>query len=127
MQTKSLLISGSILMALAVAFGAFGAHVVQEMLSPDRFEVYQTAVEYHFYHALGLILLGGISLHLPDSAMLRWSGRMLLAGILIFSGSLYLLTLTDTGWFGAITPIGGLAFIAGWLLLAIAVFKYGLA
>jgi len=127
LQTKSLLISGSILMALAVAFGAFGAHVVQEMLSPDRFEVYQTAVEYHFYHALGLILLGGISLHLPDSAMLRWSGRMLLAGILIFSGSLYLLTLTDTGWFGAITPIGGLAFIAGWLLLAIAVFKYGLA
>lgn len=113
-------------MALAVAFGAFGAHVVRDMLAPDSFDVYQTAVEYHFYHALGLILLGGISLHLPDSAMLRWSGRMLLAGILIFSGSLYLLTLTDTGWFGAITPVGGLAFIAGWLLLVFAVVKNGI-
>ena len=108
-------------MALAVGFGAFGAHLVEDILSPDRFDVYQTAVQYHFYHALGLLLIGALAQHLPDSAWLRWSGILHTAGIFIFSGSLYLLTLTDTGWLGAITPIGGVAFIAGWICLAIAV------
>lgn len=112
------LITGSVLMALAVAFGAFGAHIVEGMLTPDRFEVYQTAVAYHFYHALGLILLGAVSFHLPGSAWLTWSGTLITAGILIFSGSLYLLTLTDTGWLGAVTPVGGFAFILGWIFFA---------
>lgn len=117
------LITGAIAMALAVGFGAFGAHMVQDMLTAERFAVYKTGVEYHFYHAIGLLIIGAVALHLPESNMLSWSGWLLLAGILIFSGSLYLLTLTDTAWLGAVTPIGGLAFIAGWILFAIALLK----
>jgi uncharacterized membrane protein YgdD (TMEM256/DUF423 family) len=124
MKSRSLLISGSLLMALAVAFGAFGAHVVEDMLTPERFEVYQTAVQYHFYHAIGLLLIGVISLHLTDSRLLIWSGNLLFTGIIIFSGSLYLLTLTDTSWLGMITPLGGFAFIGGWVFLSIAVYRY---
>jgi uncharacterized membrane protein YgdD (TMEM256/DUF423 family) len=124
MNSKNLLIIGSFLMALAVAFGAFGAHIVQEMLSPDRFAVYQTAVQYHFYHALGLLIAGILSLWIRESNWLKWSGIMMLTGIVVFSGSLYILTLTDTGCLGMITPFGGLAFILGWIFLAIAVFKH---
>jgi uncharacterized membrane protein YgdD (TMEM256/DUF423 family) len=124
MNSKNLLIIGSFLMALAVAFGAFGAHIVQEMLSPDRFAVYQTAVQYHFYHALGLLIAGILSLWIRESNWLKWSGIMMLSGIVVFSGSLYILTLTDTGCLGMITPFGGLAFILGWIFLAIAVFKH---
>lgn len=122
MTSKSILITGSVLMALAVGFGAFGAHIVQEMLSPDRFEVYQTAVQYHFYHALGLLILGAVSMHLTESKWLKWSGYCLLAGILIFSGSLYILTLTDTGWLGMVTPLGGFAFITGWVFFAVGMY-----
>jgi len=124
MSSKHLLIIGSALMALAVAFGAFGAHVVQDILTPERFGVYQTAVQYHFYHALGLLIAGILSLWIRESNWLKWSGIMMVAGILVFSGSLYVLTLTDTGYLGMITPVGGLAFILGWIFLAIAVFKH---
>ncbi len=110
-------------MALAVAFGAFGAHIVQDMLTPERFEVYKTGVEYHFYHAIGLLLIGVASFHLEKSAWLTWSGRLMIIGILIFSGSLYILTLTDTGWLGAITPLGGVAFILGWIFFAVSASK----
>jgi uncharacterized membrane protein YgdD (TMEM256/DUF423 family) len=123
MKAKGVVITGAILMALGVAFGAFGAHIVEGMLTPDRFDVYQTAVQYHFYHALGLILIGALSQHLDETKWLRWSGWLITAGVVIFSGSLYLLTLTDTGWLGAITPIGGAAFIAGWICFAIGVLK----
>ena len=117
------LITGAVAMALAVGFGAFGAHIVQDMLTAERFEVYKTGVEYHFYHAIGLLIIGAVALHMPDNNLLSWSGWLLITGILIFSGSLYLLTLTDTAWLGAITPIGGFAFIAGWVLFAIALLK----
>jgi uncharacterized membrane protein YgdD (TMEM256/DUF423 family) len=123
MKAKGVVVTGAILMALGVAFGAFGAHIVEGMLTPDRFDVYQTAVQYHFYHALGLILIGALSQHLDATKWLRWSSWLITAGVVIFSGSLYLLTLTDTGWLGAITPIGGAAFIAGWLCLAVGVIK----
>lgn len=109
------------MMALAVGFGAFGAHIVSDMLTPDRFDVYQTAVEYHFYHALGLLLIGVLARQFGTTKWFQMSAGFLIAGIFIFSGSLYLLTLTDTGWLGAITPIGGVAFIAGWACLAMAV------
>jgi uncharacterized membrane protein YgdD (TMEM256/DUF423 family) len=121
MTQKSLLIIGSIFMALAVGFGAFGAHIVQDMLTPDRFEVYKTAVEYHFYHAIGLLILGAVSMQIEESKWLKWSGYCLIGGILIFSGSLYILTLTDTGWLGRITPLGGFAFILGWIFFAIGI------
>ncbi|MFO7800354.1 DUF423 domain-containing protein [Rhodohalobacter sp.] len=123
MKPKSLLIIGSIFMAFAVAFGAFGAHIVQDMLTPERFEVYKTGVEYHFYHAIGLLLIGVASFHLEKSAWLIWSSRLIIIGILIFSGSLYILTLTNTGWLGAITPLGGVAFILGWSFFAVSASK----
>lgn len=123
MNSKSLLISGSLLMALAVAFGAFGAHIVQDMLTPDRFQVYQTGVEYHFYHAIGLLILGALSRGHVQAKWIGRSGICLTAGILIFSGSLYILTLTDTGPLGMITPIGGVAFILGWIFLVVGVVK----
>lgn len=112
-------------MALAVALGAFGAHIVQDMLTPDRFDVYQTAVEYHFYHALGLLFLGVITFQIPNNKWLSLSGYCLIAGIIIFSGSLYVLTLADTGWLGAVTPVGGFAFIFGWVFLITGVIKSG--
>jgi uncharacterized membrane protein YgdD (TMEM256/DUF423 family) len=118
--SRQFLIFSSILLALAVAFGAFGAHIVQDMLTPERFAVYQTGVQYHFYHALGLMMIGLAAMHLPESNLLMWSGYSMLLGIVIFSGSLYLLTLTDTGWLGAVTPVGGVAFISGWILFALA-------
>ncbi|MCG2586994.1 DUF423 domain-containing protein [Rhodohalobacter sulfatireducens] len=113
---------GAIFMALAVAFGAFGAHIVEGLLTPDRFEVYQTAVQYHFYHALGLLIIGAVSFHISNKWM-KWSGYSMVFGILIFSGSLYLLTLLDIGWLGAVTPIGGFAFILAWVFLLIGVLK----
>lgn len=122
MTTRTTLITGSVFMALAVAFGAFGAHIVEGLLTPERFDVYKTGVDYHFYHALGLLILGAIATNIPENRWLSWSGYCFTAGILIFSGSLYLLTLTDTGWLGAITPIGGVAFILGWIFLAMGVF-----
>ena len=85
--------------------------------------MYKTGVEYHFYHALGMILVGLVALHLPESAYLRGAGWAMLAGIVLFSGSLYLLSLTGFVWLGAITPLGGAAFIAAWCLFAAAVIK----
>lgn len=122
-MAKFFLIAGSLLLALGVGIGAFGAHVVQETLSADRYDVYQTAVTYHFYHALGLLIIGAVMNYIQESVLLSWSGWCLVAGILIFPGSLYLLVLTGKGWLGAVTPIGGLAFIVGWILFAIAVYK----
>lgn len=121
MKAKGIIVIGSVLMMLGVAFGAFGAHIVEGMLTADRFDVYQTAVQYHFYHAIGLVLIGALSQHMSETKWLQWSSWLITAGVVIFSGSLYLLTLTDTGWLGAITPIGGAAFIAGWICFAIAV------
>lgn len=116
---------GSMVLATAVMLGAFGAHGLKGMLSEGRMAVYQTAVQYHFYHGLGLMMVGLVIATLPDvgSARLRWVPRLLLTGVLLFSGSLYALTLLDLGWLGAVTPIGGLLFIAGWLLLAQVLWK----
>ena len=111
---------GSVAALLAVAFGAFGAHALKTRIAPDLLSVYRTGVEYHFYHALGLILVGLAAFHLPESACLRAAGWTMLAGMVLFSGSLYLLALTGLGWLGAITPVGGAAFIAAWALFAIA-------
>lgn len=123
MNSKTIITTGSVFLALAVAFGAFGAHIVQDMLTPERFDVYQTGVEYHFYHALGILFLGVMALQIRGNRWLTMSFYCLTAGVLIFSGSLYILTLTDTGWLGAITPIGGVAFILGWIFLAVGVMK----
>ncbi|MHB8668455.1 MAG: DUF423 domain-containing protein [Burkholderiales bacterium] len=120
---KLFLVAGCLAALLAVVFGAFGAHALKGRIAPELMPVYRTGVEYHFYHALGLILVGLAALHLPESAWLRGAGWAMLAGIVLFSGSLYLLALTGERWLGAITPFGGTAFIAAWALFAAAIIK----
>lgn len=122
-MAKLWLTLGSVGMLLAVAMGAFGAHALKKTLTPDLMAVYETAVHYHVYHALGLIAIGLLALHLPATALLRWAGVLMAAGLVLFSGSLYALSLSGIRWLGAITPIGGTAFLAAWSLLAIAVMR----
>lgn len=105
---------------LAVALGAFGAHALRGRLAPGLDSTYHTASQYHFYHALGLIAIALLMAHLPDATMLRAAGWTMLAGIVLFSGSLYLLAITGIPWLGAITPLGGVAFLAAWVLVAVA-------
>ena len=102
---------------LAVALGAFGAHALKNKLSDDLRAVYQTGNQYHFYHSLSLMLIGTISTQTPENSILAWAGVMTCLGILLFSGSLYVLAVTGIRKLGAITPIGGLCFLAGWALL----------
>ncbi len=114
--------TASILLALAVAIGAFGAHGLKSHLSETMLQTWKTGVEYHFYHALGLLLIGVLSVSMPTN-LLNWSAVFLFAGIVLFSGSLYILAITGIKWIGAITPLGGICFIAGWLLFFMNVLK----
>ncbi len=123
MMQKLFLTLGSIAMALAVALGAFGAHALKSKLTQDMLDIFETGIQYHFYHAIGLLIIGLVAQYLPESALLKWSGWLMVFGILIFSGSLYLLATSGIRWLGAITPVGGLCFIASWILLALAVWK----
>ncbi|MHB8745347.1 MAG: DUF423 domain-containing protein [Gammaproteobacteria bacterium] len=123
-QTARLfLLLGALNAGLAVLLGAFGAHALKNRLAPDLLAVYHTGNQYHFYHAFGLLLVGLIALHVPASLPLRSAGWLLLLGIVLFSGSLYALALSGVRGLGAITPLGGAAFIVAWLLLAFAVWK----
>lgn len=115
---KTFIVIGAVAMALGVVLGAFGAHGLKARLTPDLLAVYQTGVEYHLYHALGLILVGILVVQFPHISGLKVGGWLLLAGILVFSGSLYVLAISGVRWLGAITPIGGLAFIVGWVWIA---------
>jgi len=108
---------------LAVIFGAFGAHGLRNRLDDYLMGVFETAVQYHFYHALALLAVGVIALSQPQTVMLKSAGWLFLIGTLVFSGSLYILALTGLKWLGAVTPLGGLAFIAGWACLAAAGWK----
>jgi uncharacterized membrane protein YgdD (TMEM256/DUF423 family) len=121
-MAKTILMIASILLALAVALGAFGAHGLKSQLSTDMLQTYKTGVEYHFYHALGLLLIGILAVSYP-SELVKWSAILLTAGIILFSGSLYVLAISGIKWLGAITPLGGISFIAGWVLLFLAVWK----
>lgn len=122
MKNKKILFSGAIFMALAVLLGAFGTHKLKAILSPEMMQVYQIGVEYQFYHALGLLFAGVIGFQL-ESKWIERSALFLGIGIILFSGSLYLIALSGIKVIGAITPIGGLSFVAGWISLAIAVWK----
>ncbi len=112
---------GAVNGALAVILGAFGAHMLKSQLSAQMYGVFHIGNQYHFYHSLGLLAVGLTALHLPTSKYLSWSGWLMTAGIVLFSGSLYVLALTDMRWLGAITPFGGTAFIAAWIVFAIGV------
>jgi uncharacterized membrane protein YgdD (TMEM256/DUF423 family) len=121
--TKIFIVLASLNAALAVGLGAFGAHSLRDKLPADLLNTYQTGVQYHFYHALGLFAVAFVASQLPSSALVKWSGWLMLIGIILFSGSLYGLTLSGIRWLGVVTPLGGVAFITAWLLLAWAVFK----
>lgn len=109
-----------ILGSLAVITGAFGAHGLEEQLDAHHLDIWKTAVDYHFYHALALLAFAGGAPPGIGSRSGGWACRLWLVGIVVFSGTLYLFAVTGVSWFGAITPIGGLALIAGWILAAIA-------
>lgn len=111
--------TGAILAGLAVAFGAFGAHGLKGKISADYLAVFNTGAQYHMIHALALILCGILASRL-DVPLLRYSGYAFMLGILLFSGSLYALTILGNKSLGIITPFGGLAFIVGWGLMAAA-------
>jgi uncharacterized membrane protein YgdD (TMEM256/DUF423 family) len=111
---------GALAAALGVALGAFGAHALKARLSAEMLAVWQTAVQYHLWHALGLVAIGLLMQHLPESGPLRLAGWLMLAGMALFSGSLYVLAATGTRWLGAVTPFGGACLIVAWLVVAFA-------
>ena len=114
---KSLLVIGSVFAALSVLMGAFGAHGLKNRLSIEDLAIFETAVRYQMYHALGILLMGLASFYLTEK-LVSTPAYFLILGIIVFSGSLFLLVFTNLRWFGAITPIGGLCLIIGWLLFA---------
>ena len=120
---KFFLALGSLAAALGVVLGAFGAHALKTRLSPDLLAAYQTGVQYHLWHALGVLAIGIVAVHLPASYALKWAGWLMLAGIALFSGSLYALAITGVRGLGAITPFGGAAFIVAWVAFAWAVLR----
>jgi uncharacterized membrane protein YgdD (TMEM256/DUF423 family) len=103
---------------LAVILGAFGAHGLKKIISPDMLEVFKTGVQYQFYHTFALLAVG-VLMHFKSSNQLRWSAYLFITGILLFSGSLYAIALSGIKIIGIITPVGGVCFVAGWLLLVI--------
>jgi uncharacterized membrane protein YgdD (TMEM256/DUF423 family) len=111
---------GAVFGGLAVALGAFGAHALQSRLPADRLAIFETGVRYQMYHALALIAVAAVIAWGGRTALATYAGWAFVAGIVIFSGSLYALVLTGVRTWGAVTPLGGLAFLAGWVLLALA-------
>src|SRR5437868_11103860 len=116
---RTLLLMGAVAGLIAVGFGAFGAHGLRGRLTPEMLAVFETGVRYHMYHALALLLTAALAPRFPGRAMAA-AGWLFAGGIVLFSGSLYLLAVTGVTVLGAITPIGGVAFLAGWLSLIIA-------
>lgn len=114
---RFLFVSGALAALLGVLLGAFGTHALRDRLPPDLLATFETGVRYHFYHAFALLAAAYAAQRWPEGAAVA-AGALFMAGIVLFSGSLYLLALTGVRWLGAITPLGGLAFIAGWAALA---------
>jgi len=110
---------GAILMFLAVAFGAFGAHGLRGRLTPEMLAIFETGIRYHVYHALGIFAVAWIADKNPTS-LANAAGWAFVVGIVVFSGSLYVLSVSGIRWLGAITPLGGTAFLVGWILLFLA-------
>ena len=107
---------------LAVALGAFGAHGLEGTVSPDRLATWRTGAQYHLVHALAAVVAFALA-SVRETAAARWAGRLFVAGVALFSGSLYTLVLLDAPLFGAVAPLGGLALIAGWAALAVALWQ----
>ena len=123
MTQKIVLLTAAVLGGLSVGIGAFGAHALRATLEAvGRLETFETAVKYQFYHTLALLAIGILMYHIPDKR-LGYAAIAMLVGIIIFSGSLYVLCLTGVRWLGAVTPIGGVVLIVGWVLLALSVYR----
>lgn len=128
MMHKGYLKTAALLGALSVGMGAFAAHTLKATVSEYVLGIFETSVRYQFYHVIALLLLGILYKEFPGK-LLRWSGKLFIAGIILFCGSLYLLTfikaaeITSYNWVGAITPLGGLCFIAGWVCLFMGIFQ----
>lgn len=123
MSARIALVLGALLMFVAVALGAFGAHALKARFPADLQAVWQTAVTYHAWHALGLFGIGLLLIQSPDRPGAALAAWLLLLGIVLFSGSLYAMALTGLKVLGAVTPLGGVAFLAGWLALAWSAWK----
>jgi uncharacterized membrane protein YgdD (TMEM256/DUF423 family) len=127
-MNKTYLIIAAILGAVSVILGAFGAHGLKTRMNAEAFDIFETAVKYQFYHVFALLAVAIVSQFIPGS-FINWSGKCFVTGIILFCGSLYLLSYfkmignQHMNWLGAVTPFGGLFFITGWLLLAIAAIK----
>jgi uncharacterized membrane protein YgdD (TMEM256/DUF423 family) len=117
MMRSVFLFLGSISAFTGVAFGAFGAHALKNSFSPEMLDIYKTGVNYQMWHALGLFGLAFLQQQTPLSRLIHWAGWLMFGGIILFSGSLYLLTILNAKWLGMITPFGGLAFLAAWVLI----------
>jgi uncharacterized membrane protein YgdD (TMEM256/DUF423 family) len=119
---RTFAVAGALSAFIAVAAGAFGAHALRSRLAPDFLAVFETGARYQMYHALALIAVAWATTRWP-SAPVRSAGWLFVAGTVLFSGSLYLLALTGTRWLGAITPLGGVLFLGGWIALAAGIVK----
>lgn len=121
---KFFIIVGAVNALLSVALGAFGAHGLEGKIPDKYLETWSTGVTYQMFHSIGLFVIGFLLGKFPDSSLLLWAGWLMFAGILLFAGSLYVLAVTQIKVLGAITPIGGVAFLTSWLLVIIAVWKW---
>jgi len=121
---NTLAVIGAALAGLAVALGAFAAHALESRLSERMLEVFQTGVRYQVIHAMAVLLVAAFGSRL-DPAAARWAARLFVVGVIVFSGSLYVLALSGVRGFGAVTPLGGLAFLGGWVAFAVAIARGG--
>ncbi|MBA64886.1 MAG: hypothetical protein CMG55_03695 [Candidatus Marinimicrobia bacterium] len=119
---KFLLIIGALFAGFSVLFGAFGAHVLKSRLSSEDLAIFETAVRYQMYHSLGIMLLGILGFYLPHN-LIAFPSYFMIIGVIVFSGTLYLLLYTNIRWIGAITPIGGVFLVIGWLFFAFNIYK----
>lgn len=122
MDERKLAAAGAVLLMIGVGAGAFGAHGLKRFIQPDMLAVWQTAVLYQLVHGLGLLLTALLAAHY-STPLFKRAGAVMLAGVLIFSGSLYALVLSGAKWLGAITPLGGTAFIIAWAMVAVAAWR----
>ncbi|CAH0243159.1 hypothetical protein SRABI96_02983 [Peribacillus sp. Bi96] len=123
MLVKLFIILGALNAFIAVALGAFGAHGLEGKIPDKYLETWQTAVQYQMFHAVGLLAIGLLAGKI-SSPLINWSGWLMLIGIILFSGSLFVLSVTQIKVLGAITPLGGVSFLVAWVLMIIAAYKY---
>jgi uncharacterized membrane protein YgdD (TMEM256/DUF423 family) len=119
---RNILVTGGWLMALGIVAGAVGTHALRARLSPDDLGIFETAVRYHIYNALGLLIIGAVALS-ASPPLLRWSSWLIVAGIVLFSGALYAASFGAPRFIHVLPPLGGLALIAGWILFAVAIWR----